>query len=84
MRNIPEERRSQYIACLLPILSTLLNETGYLASYVMMTSIINYGTCGRRIEVCLRARLWNFLEGLKKTDIMSEKVVAGPRIKSDT
>jgi hypothetical protein len=41
MRNIPEERISQYIACLLPNLrvSTLLKETGYLASYAMMTSV---------------------------------------------
>ena len=31
MRNIPEERRSQYIACLSPTLSIILKETGYLA-----------------------------------------------------
>ena len=32
----------------------------------------------------LRTRLWNFLEGLKKTDIISEQVESGPGIKRDS
>jgi hypothetical protein len=51
LRNIPEERRSQYFASSFSTLH-FLEGRGYLSLHAVMTSIINYGKCGNsRVEI---------------------------------